>query len=178
MRPTLNRVRGVAATGGIALLITGIVCFAAGARINTSRSIPLGLYWTTSDPVAKGSYVMFCPPIKPEFQVAKERGYIDVGQCPGSFGYMMKRVLAAKGDAISITKHGVRVNGSLLAISTPMQADGNDQPLPQLNIEGLTLATSDVLLMSDVSMTSFDARYFGPVNSSQIKTVIKPVLTW
>jgi type IV secretory pathway protease TraF len=32
--------------------------------------------------------------------------------------------------------------------------------------------------MSDVSGTSFDGRYFGPINRSQIKTVIRPVITW
>jgi hypothetical protein len=37
-------------------------CYAAGARINTTKSIPVGLYWTSSAPVEKGAYVLFCPP--------------------------------------------------------------------------------------------------------------------
>jgi type IV secretory pathway protease TraF len=32
--------------------------------------------------------------------------------------------------------------------------------------------------MSDVSGTSFDGRYFGPINRSQIQTVVSPVITW
>jgi hypothetical protein len=36
--------------------------YAAGARINTTKSIPVGLYWTSSAPVEKGAYVLFCPP--------------------------------------------------------------------------------------------------------------------
>lgn len=178
MKKSLVPVTKAAARVSAVLLLTGIVCFAAGARINTSRSIPLGLYWATSDPVAKGTYVLFCPPQRPEFEEAKARDYIDVGLCPGNFGYMMKRVLAAKGDTVSIAGDGVRVNGSLLARSSPMKADGHGRPLPQLNTGTLALAPADLLLMSDVSSTSFDARYFGPVNVSQIKTVIKPVITW
>ncbi|MBD4272924.1 conjugative transfer signal peptidase TraF, partial [Xanthomonas citri pv. citri] len=81
------------------------------ARLNTSKSIPLGLYWTSSAPVTKGEYVIFCPPQRPVFDDARERGYIGSGFCPGNYGYMMKRVLAAKGDTVSVTPQGVTVNG-------------------------------------------------------------------
>ncbi|MGL4447802.1 MAG: hypothetical protein ACRCUZ_08805 [Shewanella sp.] len=40
------------------------------------------------------------------------------------------------------------------------------------------MAANEVLLMSDVSRTSFDGRYFGPVSRVQIRHVIRPLLTW
>jgi type IV secretory pathway protease TraF len=40
------------------------------------------------------------------------------------------------------------------------------------------LKDSELLLMSDVSGTSFDGRYFGPVNLSQAKGVITPIITF
>lgn len=91
---------------------------------------------------------------------------------------MMKRVLAAKGDEVTVADDGVRVNGVLLAYSKPFKSDKAGRPLPRYQSDRYTLGASEVLLMSDVSDTSFDARYFGPINRSQIVTVIKPVMTW
>ena len=177
MNPVLQRIATGTAIGGVGLLLLGAISFAVGARINTTKSIPVGLYWTSSAPVEKGVYVLFCPPQEGAFVDAKERGYIGAGFCPGEFGYMMKRVLAAKDDAVSIGEQGVRVNGELLPFSAPKMADQSGRPLPRYQTDH-RLDSSEVLLMSDVSSTSFDGRYFGPVKRSQIKTVIFPVLTW
>ncbi len=151
----------------------------AGARINTTKSIPIGLYWATCAKPSKGSYVMFCPP--PEraaFDVAKDRGYITAGPCPGGYGYMMKRILAVKGDAVRSCEQGVFINGALLALSKPLSSDLSGRALPQYRTDNHTLAADEVLLMSDVSATSFDGRYFGPVPVAQIRSVIKPVFIW
>ncbi len=174
----LQRIGTVTAVGGIAVLTAGIVCYAAGMRINTTKSIPIGLYWTSSQPVERGIYVMFCPPQASVFNDARERGYIGAGFCPGNYGYMMKRVLAAEGDTIKIAEDGVRVNNRLLPHSAPIPIDKAGRPLPRYQPAYFTMTYSDVLLMSDVSGTSFDGRYFGPVNRSQILSVIRPVLTW
>ncbi|EOS1694668.1 conjugative transfer signal peptidase TraF [Escherichia coli] len=167
----------VAIAGGAALLLAG-TAYLAGAKVNTTKSIPVGLYWKSNASVEKGAYVMFCPPQVGVFSDAKERGYIAGGFCPGDYGYMMKRVLAAKGDEVAITDAGVRVNGELLPHSALIKADPSGRPLPRYQSDSYTLGTAEVLLMSDVSDTSFDGRYFGPVNRSQIITVIRPVLTW
>jgi conjugative transfer signal peptidase TraF len=97
MKRLLKRIAlGVTATSLGGLLLTA-VGYAAGARINTTRSIPAGLYWASSAPVGKGAYVMFCPPQAAVFADARERGYIGAGVCPGGYGYLMKRILAANG---------------------------------------------------------------------------------
>jgi conjugative transfer signal peptidase TraF len=168
---------GVAMTGLIGLVLAAAVSF-AGARVNTTKSIPVGLYWTSSAPVEKGAYVLFCPPQLGVFDDAKGRGYIGAGFCEGGYGYMMKRVLAAKGDAVTVAEDGVRVNGALLPHSARIKADKAGRPLPRYQFNSYTLGDSEVLLMSDVSATSFDGRYFGPISRSQIKTVIRPVITW
>jgi len=178
MNRLLKRIAASTAIGGTGLLLLGLVCYAVGARINTTRSIPLGLYWASSKPVEKGDYVMFCPPQVGVFDMAKERGYINTGLCHGQFGYMMKRILAAKNDAVTVSDDGVRVNGELLPFSRPLKADKGGRSMPRYQSDSYTLGHYEVLLMSDVSAISFDSRYFGPINRSQIKTVITPVITW
>jgi conjugative transfer signal peptidase TraF len=159
------------------VLAFGALASAAGARINVSGSIPLGLYWTTRAPVARNAYVVFCPPRSEIFDEAMRRGYIGPGFCEGGYGYMMKRVVAMQGDTVRIDADGVRVNGLLVACSVPKAQDEAGQVLPQLR-RALQLGSRDVLLMSDKSPEAFDARYFGPLDAQQIQAVIEPVWTW
>jgi len=152
--------------------------YAAGGRLNTSKSLELGLYFITERPVEKGAYVMVCPPQSQVFNEARARGYIDSGFCPGGYGHLMKKILAAKGDTVSATPEGVTVNGVVLPYSKPFAADGIGRPLPQYSPDHYTLGESELFLMSDRSPTSFDGRYFGPITRGQVTSVIRPVLTW
>jgi conjugative transfer signal peptidase TraF len=154
------------------------VCLAAGLRFNTIRSIPVGIYRLTDMPVGKGEYVIFCPPPSALFDEARERGYIPAGFCPGGYGYMMKRVLGTKGDLVSSSDKGIAVNGELLPASALKDADGAGRIMPRYPYSDYTLKASELLLMSDGSPTSFDGRYFGPVNLSQVKGVITPIITF
>ena len=70
----------------IGLLALGFISFALGLRVNTTKSIAVGLYRMTDAPVAKGEYVIFCPPQSALFDKAKRRGYIGPGFCPGDYG--------------------------------------------------------------------------------------------
>jgi len=178
MNRLLQRLAMGIAIAGAAILVLGALACASGARVNSTRSIPVGLYWLSSEPVEKGAYVMFCPPPIGIFEEAKARRYLGAGFCPGGYGYLMKRVLAAKGDAVTITDEGVHVNGELLPHSAPIRVDRNGRLLPRFPAERFTLGGSELLLMSDVSGTSFDGRYFGPIHRSQIKGVIRAVFTW
>ncbi len=178
MRPIWRRLTACIAIGGAAVIVLGLAAYAAGARVNTTRSIPVGLYWNSDAPATTGAYVLFCPPQVGVFEEAKRRGYIGAGFCPGGYGLMMKKILAGNNDVVDIVEEGVRVNGALLPLSVPLKADKGGRPLPRFQARHFAVGNSEWLLMSDVSATSFDGRYFGPINRSQIKTVISPVLVW
>jgi type IV secretory pathway protease TraF len=62
MSRILKRITAGVAIAGMAALVLAAGGYAAGARINTTKSIPVGLYWTSSAPVEKGAYVLWCPP--------------------------------------------------------------------------------------------------------------------
>jgi len=178
VRTLARTVTTATSVGGIALLLLGAACQMAGARINTSKSIPVGLYWTTSAPMEKGAYVLVCPPPSGVFNEARARGYIWAGFCPGDYGYLMKQVAATARDTVTVTSTGVRVNGERWPQSMPRLADKAGRRLPRFQADGYVLGHAEVLLMSNGSPTSFDGRYFGPVSRAQLKTAIKPILTW
>jgi conjugative transfer signal peptidase TraF len=178
MKNILKKFSIATALGGAGVIAIGFFCYAVGARFNTTKSIPLGLYWTSNSPAVKGKYVLFCPPLVASIAEAKRRGYLGAGFCPGDYGYMMKKILATDGDAVAITDAGVSVNGVLLSFSAPRTMDRAGRPLQRFEPVNFIIDKSEVLLMSDVSATSFDGRYFGPVHRALIKSVVVPVITW
>lgn len=178
MRTMAQTILTATGTGGIALLLLGAAFQMAGARINTSKSIPVGLYWTTRAPMDKGAYVLVCPPPSGVFNEARERGYIGAGFCSGGYSYLMKQVAATARDTVTVTSEGVRVNGERWPQSMPLLADKAGRLLPRFQADGYVLGQAEVLLMSDGSPTSFDGRYFGPVSRVQLETAIMPILTW
>lgn len=178
MKQFINKIPAATAIAGGTALALGLALYVAGARVNTTRSIAVGLYWTSSKPIEKGDYVLFCPPQVGVMEEAKQRGYLTSGLCPGNYGYLMKKILAVKDDAVSIADAGVTVNGAPLPLSVPLSQDHAGRPLPRFQSSRFVIGNSEVLLMSDVSAMSFDGRYFGPINRAQIKTVIVPVFTW
>ena len=164
---------------GIVAVSVAVIGFAvAGARINTTASYPVGVYWEVNAPLEKGAMVIFCPPKTAEFDEAKARGYIGAGFCPGGYGLMIKKIMGVPADHVAVSADGLYVNGRVVPNSKPFNADRAGRSMPHFPAKGYTLSDDQVLLMSDHSLFSFDARYFGPVSESQIRSVIRPVLTW
>jgi conjugative transfer signal peptidase TraF len=160
------------------LTLIAITASLVGIRINTTGSYPRGIYWMTNAPIAKGALVIFCPTDTATFHQAKERGYINAGFCPGGTGYIIKKILAAANDRVEMSAAGVAVNGVLLPNSKPMNTDLEGRALSPVRSDIKSLDERSVLLMSDYSSKSFDARYFGLVDKAQIISMVRPVWTW
>ncbi|WP_133128618.1 conjugative transfer signal peptidase TraF [Legionella nagasakiensis] len=167
-------------TSWIAVLMLSIISMAfllmlMGFRVNTTDSIPVGLYRITNLKNIKNAFVIFCPEDRPAFKEGLERGYIDSGLCPDGYGYLMKKVVATNGDKISVTSEGVFVNHQPIPFSKPIPSDGMDRPLPQWHTRNYQLKEDEILTMTSQSAWSFDSRYYGPVHTGQIKGMITPV---
>lgn len=178
----MSRARGrpaaALALAGIVLLVLMTGASVAGLRVNTTGSLPVGLYRVVDAPVGIGTHVMFCPPRTASNDEALARGYLGAGLCPGGYGYLMKRVAAAAGDLVEIGPAGVRVNGHHWPCSTPMRQDRAGRPLRFHPGLPRVLGEDEILPMSDLSAASYDGRYFGPVARSSITAAIVPLITW
>jgi conjugative transfer signal peptidase TraF len=91
---------------------------------------------------------------------------------------MMKRVAAVGGDRVASSEDGIILNGEVLPASAPLPADRAGRIMPRYAFVDYTLGESELLLMSDMSSTSFDGCYFGPVDMVQVKGVIRPLFTF
>ena len=163
-------------TLSIGLFVLSIVLRFGGFYINTTPSLPVGLYRIVDEPVSKDAYVAFCPPQSDVFDWAIARGYINPGDCPGGYGQLLKRVHAVAGDTVLIDQSGITVNGELLPNSAPIHSDAHGAALPQYRFNAV-LGESEFLLLSDLNPHSFDARYFGVIERTQMVHVVRPVVT-
>lgn len=163
-------------TLSIGLFVSSILFRIGGIYINTTSSLPVGLYRVVDEPVTKGTYVAFCPPQRDVFDWAAAQGYIHPGNCPGGYGQLLKRVHAVAGDTVLIDRSGISVNGELLANSAPIHTDARGAALPQYRLDAV-LGESEFLLLSDLNPHSFDARYFGVIERAQMVHVVRPIFT-
>lgn len=173
---------------GLFIVFLAVLIFAASIwmrvnhiYINTTPSLPVGLYKKIDIPIEKGAYVAFCPPEWDVFMMAQERGFISVsngmnGNCPSGYGMMLKQVMALHGDTVSIDSSGVSINGKKLPLSEQLSVDDKNLPLPLFSLKPKQLNPSEVLLMANIHPRSFDARYFGLVDRAHIVTRVKPLI--
>jgi conjugative transfer signal peptidase TraF len=146
----------------------------AGARVNTTASFPVGLYWQLDRPAGKGDLVLFCPPREPVFTTALARGYLSPGLCQSGSSPLLKRVVAVGGDHVVIKLAGTTVNGVRVPNSRQRSMDPAGRPLPAYRLDAI-LPAGQVLLLSDQHAASFDGRYFGPVAATHLRGVVAPV---
>jgi conjugative transfer signal peptidase TraF len=151
-----------------------------GIRVNTSASLPTGLWLKTrtlaaNGVVTRGAIVTLCPPDTPAFRLAKQRGYIGGGWCPQKYQPLFKPVVAIAGDQVSMSAAGIDVNGVHIANSTPLQVDNAHQPLPTPPYGRYTVAPNSIWVVSSYNSRSFDSRYFGAIEISHVRSIVVPL---
>lgn len=164
----------------IALLALGVIfsafqiCGLVGIRINTSPSLPVGLYRATSD--SNANLVEFCP-TEPFGSFAAARGYRGQGSCADGAAPLLKPVVARPGDVVELSSRGIEVNGKLLPNTAPLSADTKARALTPWKFGTHTVQPGTVWVASSYNRRSFDSRYFGPVTTSSIREHVRPLLT-
>jgi len=177
MKKTIKILAVLILTMIVSVFVLSIGARISGVYINTTPSLPVGFYKVVDEPIVRGAYVAFCPPQNAVFDMARNRSYINQGNCPGGYGLLLKRVFALSGDTVFIDQAGIFVNGEHLPNSAQLKIDADGQPLPQYQLQAV-LDDAEYLLLSDLNSQSFDARYFGLIARDQIRQVVRPVFTW
>lgn len=145
-----------------------------GLRINTSPSLPMGVYIATPDNTA--NLVEFCP-VEPFATLAIVRGYRDPGTCRDGAAPLLKPVVAKPGDLVELFARGISVNGVLIPNTAPLSKDRKGRPLEAWPFGRFLVAPGTVWVASSYHSGSFDSRYFGPISSATIRNRLKAFLT-
>jgi conjugative transfer signal peptidase TraF len=167
---------------GLALGIglSGLALFSAGAaglRLNTTASMPRGLWRVTplAGAVGHGAIVSLCLPPGPLLRLALRRAYLTAGVCPGGAEPLLKPVAAIAGDIVRVTAAGIAVNGAPLPNSAALRRDSAGRPLSPLPPGLYRVRPGSVWLVSSYAAKSFDSRYFGPVPVADIRDLARPL---
>jgi len=105
----------------------------------------------------------------------------DVATFAGQRGYLpsgvpiLKRIGAVAPQSVCVREQVVRVDGAVVA--TVRAHDGAHRPL-QAWQQCRALATGELFLLSDTNPASFDSRYFGPIDTSAVLGIARPLWTW
>jgi type IV secretory pathway protease TraF len=81
------------------------------------------------------------------------------------------------GDTVELSAAGMAVNGRLLPNNAPLVSDTAGRPLSHWPFGRYVVAPSTVWVASSYNRRSFDSRYFGPVEASQVREHVRPLLT-
>lgn len=172
-----RRVPAMILAAGTSLMIALVSAgWCAGLRINMTPSYPRGL-WRIAPlerEVAVGDLVFICPPDTAEFERAFARGYIRRGLCAGGLSPLIKTVAAVGGQRVDVTER-VLIDGKPLPDSGVQHMDAAGRPLSPF--VGGVVPAGELYLHSDFA-GSYDSRYFGPIPSSGVLGLARPILTF
>src|SRR5712692_3593327 len=170
----LSKIRRTALVATGVAVATFQLSGALGLRINTSPSLPVGLYITTAD--AAANLVEFCP-VEPFATLSIVRGYRDSGTCRDGAAPLLKPVIARTDDVVEVSARGISVNGTLLPNTAPLATDTKGRHLEAWPSGRYVVDPGTIWVASSYHPRSFDSRYFGPLPTAAIRHQLKALLT-
>ena len=153
------------------ILATFALFDAADLRINTSASLPVGLYIVSSN----GTFVEFCPD---DQGLSAQRHYRARGVCPDGAAPLLKPVIGSAADEVVVSPAGIAVNGKLLSHTAPLQHDSEGRSLTHWPSGRYTAAQGTLWVASSYNSRSYDSRYFGPIRENTVRARLRPLIAW
>jgi len=121
--------------------------------LNLTNSMPKGIYVVTHSSIAQARFVVI-----PSSRVQ------NFGEKPPR--YLLKQLIPYHGENVSIDQDGLSLDGRLVA-----------SRIKNIGIVFNSKLQPGQALILGQSERSFDSRYFGPVNISDL-TAVRPLITW
>ncbi|SEH14908.1 conjugative transfer signal peptidase TraF [Sphingopyxis sp. YR583] len=167
-RRARRRRLGTIAGAGLALATLPLI-FEPSIRLlwNASPSVPVGLYHVARAEPRVGDLVVVRPPESVE-RLAVLRRYLGPG-VP-----LLKPIVATAGAEVCRYGGRVEIDGEPAAFA--LVADRLGRPLPGWS-GCRTLRQGEYFLLAPATLTSFDSRYFGPVDRGTIIGRATPIWT-
>lgn len=136
---------------------------------NASASVPLGLYGIESATVPRVGDLVAVRPSLALTRFMAERHYVEAG------ALLVKPVAGIAGATVCRMNMHVTLNGR--AVATALPRDRFGRPLPRWS-GCRRLARNQLVLIAPALHTSFDSRYFGPVDRARVIGRAIPLWTW
>ncbi len=159
------------------LLFAGVMK-AEGLEINTTASMPIGVYQKTlPNKIHRGDIVAVCLP-ENIARVGLRQGYLMQGNCASGAIPVLKKIIGLPHDTVIVGRQSIVVNG--VDYAAPQSSiDDNGKPVKQFIVDSSYKNTSKYWLwgMNDV-VRSWDSRYYGGVKQSAIMSVEKPIIVF
>jgi len=148
--------------GGAAVALTLASVVLPERRVliwNASASVPTGLYWLVADEPLQIGHCVAITPVPQIRQWMASRGYLPLG-VP-----LIKRVAALNGQQVCRFRHGITIDGRLVALARARDTLG--RPLPVWS-GCRTLGPDTFFALNEHRADSLDGRYFGPMPRSVV----------
>jgi len=164
----------------VLIALSGLIAFVAQVlelRINTTASMPIGLYREVPPHVEPGAWVVFCLP-EELARLGRERAYLRRGSCPDGSQELLKEIVAVPGDHIVLARAGLTVNGRSIPGSALRVVDRDRRTLPHAPFGERFLGPGELWVLGIDQCVSWDSRYFGPVPFNHVRGAAIPMLTF
>ena len=171
-----RRTRTVCAAGAT-MLAALAAADQAGLRVNTTPSMPIGLWAIESvrTVLTRGDVVTVCLPDGAVLRQAMQRGYIATGTCSYGAEPLVKPVAAVSGDLVTVSAHGIDVNATPIANTAELPQDEAGRALHPIPAGSYRVGPEEVWLLSGHDPRSFDSRYFGAVPVANVLGIAHPL---
>lgn len=160
------------------LVVLWLAARFCGLVINDTSSMPIGLYAKRAvnvDAIKSDDIISFCL-AEPYKTVGLQNFYIEKGRVCSGAVRLIKSVLAIPGDTVELKDDFVKVNGRSYSFKTKY-VDSYGRPLA-VYPRGLYENIAGYFVVGSCSNNSWDSRYFGFIQKSQVLSILHPILTW